>query len=166
MQNFLQNAEADIAKNREAVIERLVEFSLTDMLLFWGQEKDLIARQEKFWGPILEWAKDEFKAKFVTTNGLDVPEENRQAGYRMKEFLESLSDKELTAFYAAALDMKSVLLAAALVKGRITAQEAFDAAFLDELWQAENWGNDEEADKKRREMKQELETIGEYLKSR
>lgn len=159
----LEKARAEIAKNRSEVIERLVQFSLTDLLLFWGQEKDLMSRQTKIWGPILVWAEEKMQAKFVTTQGLDVPQENQTSGYRLKLFLESLSDKELTAFYAAALQMRSVLLAAALVKGKINAEEAFQAAFLDELWQAENWGSDEEAEKRRQTIKSEIIEIERFL---
>ncbi len=159
----LEKAREEIAKNRAEVIERLVQFSMTDLLLFWGQEKDLMERQTKIWGPILAWAEEKMKAKFVTTQGLDVPQENQTSGYRLKVFLESLSDKELTAFYAAALQMRSVLLAAALVRGKINAEEAFQAAFLDELWQAEIWGSDEEAEKRRQTIKSEIEEIERFL---
>lgn len=159
----LEKAREEIAKNRAEVIERLVQFSMTDLLLFWGQEKDLMERQAKIWGPILAWAEEKMKAKFVTTQGLDVPQENQTSGYRLKVFLESLSDKELTAFYAAALQMRSVLLAAALVRGKINAEEAFQAAFLDELWQAENWGSDEEAEKRRQTIKSEIIEIERFL---
>lgn len=159
----LEKAREEIAKNRVEVIERLVQFSMTDLLLFWGQEKDLIERQTKIWGPILAWAEEKMKAKFVTTQGLDVPQENQTSGYRLKVFLENLSDKELTAFYAAALQMRSVLLAAALVRGKINAEEAFHAAFLDELWQAEIWGSDEEAEKRRQTIKSEIEEIERFL---
>ena len=61
--------------------------------------------------------------------------------------------------------MRSVLLAAALVKGRINAKEAFDAAFLEELWQNESWGVDEEAAKRREEMREELQQIEDFLKN-
>ena len=159
----LEKAREEIAKNRAEVIERLVQFSMTDLLLFWGQEKDLMERQTKIWGPILAWAEEKMKAKFATTQSLDVPQENQASGYRLKVFLENLSDKELTAFYAAALQMRSVLLAAALVGGKINAEEAFQAAFLDELWQAENWGSDEEAEKRRQTIKSEIIEIERFL---
>ena len=79
--------------------------------------------------------------------------------------METLSDRELTAFYAAALKMRSVLLAAALVKGKINAEEAFRAAFLDELWQAETWGADEEAENRRQTIKNEICEIEKFLHS-
>ncbi len=164
MNLYLEKTAKEIGKDREEVIDRLVRFSLTDMMLFWGQNEDLVKRQEKIWGPLLEWANEEINTKFIRTQSLDVPEQEKTSGYRLKVFLEKLSDRELAAFYVAALNMKSVLLAAALVKGRINAKQAFEAAYLEELWQAENWGVEEEAEKRRAEVRQELVEIEKFLK--
>ena len=164
MNLYLEKTAKEIGKDREEVIDRLVRFALTDMMLFWGQNEDLVKRQEKIWGPLLEWANEEINTKFIRTQSLDVPEQEKTSGYRLKAFLEKLSDKELAAFYVAALNMKSVLLAAALVKGRINAKQAFEAAYLEELWQAENWGVEEEAEKRRAEVRQELVEIEKFLK--
>lgn len=161
----LKAALADMAANREEIIDKLVQFSQTDMLLFWGENKELMDRQQQLWGPILQWASDSMELKLKTTSSLDVPEQEKKTGYRMRLFLESLSDKELLAFFKAALDMRSVLLAAALVKGRLTAEDAFHAAFIEELWQSENWGVVEEAEQKRNELKQELIEIEKFLKA-
>ena len=58
---------------------------------------------------------------------------------------------------------KSVLLAAALVKKQITADEAFRAAFLEEIWQADKWGHDAEADQRREVIRQELIDVEKFL---
>ncbi|MBP3346138.1 MAG: hypothetical protein J6L86_03790 [Alphaproteobacteria bacterium] len=163
MSDYLNKTAAEIGKSRKEVIDRLVVFSQTDMLLFWGHEKDLIERQEKVWGPILQWANNEINVEFVKTQGLDVPE-NKASGEKLRDYLNSFSDKELAAFYVAALNMKSVLLAIALVKKRLSAEEAFNAAFLDELWQAESWGVEKEAEKRRSELKKELHEVEDFLK--
>ena len=93
-----------------------------------------------------------------------MPSQEEKSAERLKMFMESLSNKELAAFYVAALNMKSVLLASALIKGKINAKQAFEAAYLEELWQAENWGVEEEAEKRRQEVRQELKDIEEFLK--
>ena len=164
MNLYLEKTAKEIAKNREEVINRLVQFALTDMLLFWGQNKELVERQEKIWGPILKWASYEVNTKFIKTQSLDVPSQEEKSAERLKMFMESLSNKELAAFYVAALNMKSVLLASALIKGKINAKQAFEAAYLEELWQAENWGVEEEAEKRRQEVRLELKDIEEFLK--
>lgn len=162
----LEKAAVEIGANRREIADKIENFMMTDMLLFWGTEKDLVVRQEKLWGPILEWAKQVFETDFVKTHGLDVPEQDEKFGEKLRSFINNLSDRELAAFYLAALNMRSVLLAAALVKGRISAEEAFRAAYLEELWQAENWGADEEAEKKRGELRRELIDIEKFLKEK
>ena len=164
MNLYLEKTAKEIAKNREEVIDRLVQFALTDMLLFWGPNKELAERQEKIWGPILQWASYEVNTKFIKTQSIDVPSQEENSAQRLKMFMETLSNKELAAFYIAALNMKSVLLAAALIKGKINAQQAFEAAYLEELWQAENWGVETEAEKRRTEIRKELQEIETFLK--
>lgn len=164
MSDYLEKTAVDIAQNREEVIDRLAQFALSDMLLFWGQNKDLIERQEATWGPLLVWASEKVDANFKKTHNLDVPEQPEASGAKMLMFLNSLNNRELAAFYVAALNMKSVLLAAALIKGRINAEQAFEAANLEEIWQAENWGVEEEAEKRRLELKRELIEVEQFLK--
>lgn len=164
MSKYLEEVTKDIALHREEVIKGMVQLSLTDVLLFWGQQKELIERQKKAWEPILKWVNEILEAELKYTSSLDIPEQPKESGYRLQNFLEKLSDKELAGFYVAALNMKSVLLAAALVKGKVNSEEAFKAAFLEELWQNENWGVVDEAMKKREEMKQELVDVENFLK--
>ena len=82
----------------------------------------------------------------------------------LKNFMENLSDKELAAFYLAAVNTKSELLAAALVKGHITAEQAFDAANLEELWQSEHWGRESTSEQRRQDLKRELHDIEQFLR--
>lgn len=159
----LQKMLKEIPEQRSLILDKLVEFSLTDMMLFWGQNKELVAQQEKIWGPLLQWVEQEFDTKLKTTQNLDVPEQDQKLAYRLNFELQKLSDRQLVAFYAMALRTRSVLLALAFVKGKINAQEAFQAAVLEEIWQAEKWGKDEEAESRRQTMRQELEEIQDFL---
>ena len=160
----LEKSVAEIAKERDIVIEKLVKFSLSDMLLFWSSNEELIKRQQQYWTPILGWAKENLNTKFNITKTLDFPEQDSESGLKLKKFLQTLNDKELTGFYFAALNTRSILLAAALIKGKINAKQAFEASCLEELWQAEKWGNDEAAENRRKSLLQELEEIEAFIK--
>ena len=48
MTMFLEDAIPDISKNRDDVIEKLVQFSIADMLLFWGRKKSLSLSKKKY----------------------------------------------------------------------------------------------------------------------
>lgn len=164
MKTKLEKSITEIAKDRDIVIEKLVKFSLTDMLLFWSTNEKLFLRQQELWTPILIWAKENLDTKFNITKEINVPEQDSESSIKLKMFLETLTDKELTGFYFASLNMRSILLAAALIKGKITAQEAFEASCIEELWQAEQWGNDEAAENRRKSLLLELETIEDFIK--
>ena len=50
----------------------------------------------------------------------------------------------------------SIFLSLCALKKDISKNEIFQLSFLDELWQAENWGFDEETSQKRKETSIEL----------
>lgn len=164
MTTKLEKSVTEIAKDRETVINRLIDFSRTDMLLFWSGNQELSEIQQKLWMPVLLWAKEKFDTKFKTTQTLDVPEQENEVETKLKNFMQALSDKELTGFYYAALNMRSVLLAAALIKGQITADQAFEASCIEELWQAKHWGKEETADCRRQGLLKELQEIEAFVK--
>lgn len=160
----LEMAMDEIKNHREAVIDKLLQFSTSDALLFWGKDESLIEKQEEIWAPILNWAGNEFHTKYKTTDGIDIPEQDDYSGTGFKEFMKDLSDKELAAFYLAAMNTKSELVAAALVKGEINAEQAFNASYLEEIWQADHWGSEEVSQLGRESLKNELSDIEIFLK--
>lgn len=162
MLDFKQ-AEKEIKEHRSEVIEKLVEFSFTDVILFWSANDDIKSLQTEKWLPVLKWLNNRFKITLKETDGLTPPpqNENNRAGFT--EILEKMSLKTLTTYYLAAVRLKSPLLALALVEKKITASEAFELAYLEELYQSKSWGVDEEAEQGRQCVKNELLEIEEFL---
>ncbi|MBE6468163.1 MAG: hypothetical protein E7004_06210 [Alphaproteobacteria bacterium] len=163
MKKTLDKAVKEIGQYREEIEKKLLEFARTDLLFFWGEKRDLYLKQKTEWQPIIDWVEESMKVKVKKTDKLDVPD-NEEMQKPLKVAFAKMSDKELACYYAAALNMKSVLLALALVKGKINAQTAGKLSYLEELWQNEMWGNDEEAAKRRKERCDELVEIESYLK--
>lgn len=163
MKKILDKAVKEIAQYREEIEKKLLEFARTDLLFFWGEKRDLYLKQETEWQPIINWVEDALNVKVNKTDKLDTPD-NEEMQKPLKVAFERMNDKELACYYAAALNMKSVLLALALVKGKIDAQTAGKLSYLEELWQNEMWGTDEEAAKRRKERCDELVEIESYLK--
>lgn len=155
--------EQDVQKNKNAIIDRLVNFALNDVLLFWSTDKKVQKEQEKNWSPIIVWANQTVNVDFKKTDSLEVQSENVNTSSRLKDYLSSLSDKELSGFYIAALNMRSVLLALALVKGKINANEAFELSELEELYQARKWGTEPVAEARRNSIKNLLISTEKYL---
>ena len=73
--------------------------------------------------------------------------------------LTQFSDLEISALHRITNVTGSVFLSLCILKGDLHKNHAFELSFLDELWQAENWGNEEEASKKRDNISLELNRL-------
>lgn len=153
-----------VAAHRDETIEILRRYLQTDTLLFWSEEPTLFAYQKKHWQPILDVLNSVFKLELQTTTGI-MPPENEQTASGFEQHLNSMSDKELTGCFLAASEMKSVLLGLLLAKQKLSVAEAFNAAFLEELYQNQFWGEDAAAINTRKKVKSQLEKIAEFIKS-
>ncbi len=160
----LEQAVCEIEQHRDDIISKLVQFSKTDSLLFWDTDALVVEKQEQLWAPVLKWANQTLNAGYTSTDKFEVKELDKNSLTGLRHFMEGMSDKELAAFYLASMNMKSELLAAALIKGHINAAQAFDAAYLEELSQADRWGHDEIAEERRQNMKNELSAIENFLR--
>jgi chaperone required for assembly of F1-ATPase len=57
----------------------------------------------------------------------------------------------------------SLIIALALSQGRLDADAAFEAAYLDETWQVEQWGADESAAASRATARADLKTSARFF---
>lgn len=163
MEQNLKQVEEDIKQHRVEIIDRLVNFALNDVLLFWSTDKEVKKEQQEKWLPILKWVDDTLNTRFKQTTSLETDTSSKTAATELKKYLDNLSDKELTSFYVAALNMRSVLLAVAMIKGRINATEAFELSELEELYQARKWGSEPVAEARRNSIKDSLISAEKYL---
>lgn len=162
--NFTKLQE-DVEANREEITEKLIIFSRSDALLFWSSDKKLQKEQERLWLPVLVWANNTLNTDFKSTIGLEVENTDKKRYFELKNFLEGLSGKEITALYLTAINTRSVLLGVAMVNGYGNAEQIFDLAELEELYQANRWGHEEVAEARRQSIKDTLKSIEKYLKS-
>lgn len=155
MQKNLSKAVEDIAKYKSSMQQQLLEFSQTDMLFFFSEKKELYKLQKQYWMPIIEWAEKLLGMKLTISNSLSVPS-NEGLKEALEKQIKLLNDKEFCCWYAAALNMRSVLLGLALIKNKCNAKDAAYLSALEELWQNEQWGEDEEAKEARTIKEKEL----------
>ena len=70
---------------------------------------------------------------------------------------------ELTALHAVTTGCGSVVLGLALLEGRIEADEAFALSQLDESFEIEQWGEDEEAERRRAAVREDIRSAAHFL---
>jgi chaperone required for assembly of F1-ATPase len=141
----LANAAIDrIAPDPGRFAAGLSTYAESELLCYRaGDPPPLVARQADRWDPLLAWACARFDVAFTLVTGVMHQPQPLQT-------LETLGNsvRSYPAFILAALSplvtiSGSLVLALALLEGVLTPDAAFDAAFLEELWQEELWGADD-----------------------
>ena len=138
-----------VAIAREEVAAEVRKYLGSDLLCYRAERPDaLIARQSAHWDPILAWARDALGAHFVVTTGIthvaQPPEAIAAAARAIPQ-----DPWKLGAVSVVTTLSGSALLALALAAGATTREAAWAAAHVDEDWNAEFWGHDELALKRR-----------------
>ncbi|MEK7245518.1 MAG: ATP12 family protein, partial [Pseudomonadota bacterium] len=106
---------------------------------------DLVRRQEEQWNPLLGWAAARFGARLAVGAGVMPIAQPGDAVAALEAAVAGLDDWTLAAAGVMTWASESLVLALAVVEGRIGGEEALALAVLDEIWQNEQWGEDREA---------------------
>ena len=159
-----EDTQKYVTENTPQIITTLTEFAQTDVLLFWHPKAEINAAQQHQWQPILDKINADLNSVFKPSVALDVLPQNQTSAQIFAQKIAALPPAKLTALYIAALNLKSPLLAYAMVQKIISADDAFTSAFLEELQQNKSWGEDAEAVQKRARIKAEIKQIEEYIK--
>lgn len=147
-----------VAPQREAVIDQLAAYAAHDQLCYWAEgPADLIARQRTTWQPLLDWAALTFDAPLTVTQGIVSVAQPPETLAALRRAIAGTDDLTLAALSSAVTAAGSVVIALGLRDRHIGAEDAYAAAQLDELYQAERWGEDREAIKSRAGIRRDLE---------
>jgi chaperone required for assembly of F1-ATPase len=153
-----------VRRERPAVIDHLVKYATTDLLCYRAEgPAELRDRQQDSWQPLLDWAQETFRARLTVTDGIVPVEQPAVAVAKLKTAVEELDDVSLAALASLTTASGSLVIGLALVHGHIDAKGAVEASELDERWQNEKWGEDEEEIKRRDEVKSEIENAVKLL---
>lgn len=148
----LANTIIDGVADAPAAVAAEVEKYLASDLVFYRASTPaaLVARQAAAWDPLLDWAKDTFGARFTPTQGLafvaQPPEALAAIGAAFACDEGNAKDIwRLGASHVVTTLTGSALIALALARGRLPAEEAWAVAHVDEDWNMDQWGRDEPA---------------------
>jgi chaperone required for assembly of F1-ATPase len=127
----------------EPVIREIARYLGSDLLFYRveGPER-LVARQAALWDPLIGWARDELGARFMLGEGVVYVEQPDTSLAAARAAIPA-DPWQIGALSSVTTLTGSALLALALLRGRISVEEAWTAANVDEDWNLELWGRDE-----------------------
>jgi len=161
----LANTAIDrVAGDRQRIIDEIVKFAGTDQVSYRAEEPEsLVQRQAEHWNPVLDWAMAQLDAPFATTAGIVHRQQPVEALGAFARHVEKIDHWSLTALHNLATITGSALTAAMLASGALDREAAWRAAFVDEDWEAEQWGRDEEAARRRAALRREFDACVDFL---
>jgi chaperone required for assembly of F1-ATPase len=147
----LSNSVIDGVAGREAeVIADIIGYAGSDLICYRAAGPDkLVALQELHWEPIAVWSKSDLGAPLRLAAGVMHVAQAPASLEMIRRRLAGLDAWSLTALHVMTGLTGSVLLALAVALGRLTPEEAWAAAHVDEDFQISQWGEDEEAVQRR-----------------
>ncbi|MSO89739.1 MAG: ATPase [Rhodospirillaceae bacterium] len=145
------------AADRAAVIDRVAAFAGTDLICYRANSPSALAqRQATQWQPLIDWAAGQFGARLHVVDAIAPCPQPPAALATLREAVNVFDDLRLAALEAAVMAAGSLIIGLALAEGRLDADEAAAMSQLDELFQAERWGDDPDAVRSREERRQTL----------
>lgn len=130
-----------------AVADMLAGYGGTDLLSYRASGPATLAeRQAAGWDPLIDWAARALRAPLKITEGVIPVAQDAGALARLRARLDALTPWQLTALHDLVTLPGSLILGLAVLEGRLDADAAHALSRIDETFQAERWGRDDEAE--------------------
>ncbi len=146
-----------MTKSANAAIDKVtVQFAeVAAMLAAYGDSdltcyraagpRALADRQAAAWDPLLDWAAERFGARLIPVEGVIHHAQPTASLAGLRAPLDAMSAFELTAMHDLVSLSGSLVMALAASETHLPPQELWRRSRIDEDWQIEQWGRDEEA---------------------
>lgn len=134
----------NVAQNHRAVAAMIAEYGDTDLLCYRAEAPaELIARQGADWDPLLAWVADELEAPLTAGTGVTHVPQPEASLAALSARVHALDAFRLAALHDLVALSGSLVIGLAVLEGHRAAEALWDLSRIDEIWQAEQWGEDE-----------------------
>jgi chaperone required for assembly of F1-ATPase len=163
---LLNSAIDGVAHTMAETRADILSYAGSDLLCYRAEEpENLVARQAHAFDPVLRWAADLLGARFKLTNGMMHVAQPSEGLAAIGAELDAYDDPVALAALSVMTTLTgSALLALAVGRGFLSAEAAWQAAHVDEDFQAERWGADAEATARRKGRWREFEAAATALR--
>ena len=139
-----------VAPHPEGVAYKLVAYGDTATLLYRADpDEPLHARQLEVWEPIVTGFEAREGVKLVRVSGIIHRQQDEAAMARLRDRLATLDPYSLAGVEAMTTLAASLVIGLSATEPDADGDGLWDAASLEEEWQADLWGRDEEAEDRR-----------------
>ena len=141
-----------VALDPDYALAQILPYGETDTLCYRAEPGDALRReQDLLWEPLLCAAEARLDLRFERVSGVLHRAQPAETRERLRQLLEGTDPFRLAALQTLTALAASLVIGLAAVDSAADAElvELWNAANLEEDWQAERWGRDEEAEVRR-----------------
>ena len=136
----------NVAIQFAVVAHDLARYGETDLLCYRATApQQLIDRQADAWDPLLEWSAAALRAPLIATAGVMHIRQPETSIAKLRAQVHAFTPFQLAAVHDLIAISGSLILALAVTRGRLSLDEAWRLSRIDESWQNELWGVDDDA---------------------
>ena len=141
------NAALDkVATQKDEVVEMLAAYGDCDLLCYRAAGPvELISLQQAAWDPLLDWSAQSLGAPLMAKEGVIHAPQAPETLDRLTALVADMDNFGLAAFHDLVAMSGSLILALAVTRKRLSADDAWAVSRIDEDWQITQWGEDDEA---------------------
>jgi chaperone required for assembly of F1-ATPase len=162
---FANSVVQGVVDQTEAVRDDVAKYFGSDLLFYRaGHPEGLVAREATHWDPVLFWAAEKLGAHFILAEGVMHVRQPDSAIAVARAALPA-DPWKIAALHVITALTGSALLALALFHGVIDQDQVWVAAHVDEDWNAEKWGVDDEVAARRAAKLVDFKAAVEVLKA-
>ncbi len=162
---FANSVVQGVTDNVADVTGDVAKYFASDLLFYRaGHPEGLVTREAAHWDPVLFWARDTLGAHFILAEGVMHVRQPDSAVAAARGALPT-DPWAIAALHVITTLTGSALLALALFHGVIDPDQVWAAAHVDEDWNAEKWGVDEEVAARRAAKLVDFNAVAAVLKA-
>lgn len=161
----LANTAIDQTPSTRAMsLESIAGYASTDLVCHRAETPaTLVQRQADVWGPLVDWARHDLGAPLKVVSGVIAADQPHAARTAFAAAADACDDFTLTGLARAVGIAGSGVIGLAMARGRLSADAAYAAACLDDLWQLETWGEDFVARERLNALREEFTALGAWF---
>jgi chaperone required for assembly of F1-ATPase len=135
-----------VGPERARIVADIAGYGATDLVCYRAsQPPTLVEREAQAWDPLLDWLRRRYDVSLKATSGIVAVAQPIATMEALTRVVEGHDDFALAGLATMVHAVGSLVIGLAVAEGEITPEQAAHAAQLDELYQAERWGEDKEA---------------------
>ncbi len=156
----IDGGEAVLSECRQDIINYLG----SDLLCYRADAPHALAsRQAEQWDPFIHWFNEAFGQTLIVTTGIVAVQQSDATLRAVSNALIHETPEAIHALRIATALSGSAVLALALWKSGFDKNEIFNASRVDEQFQVERWGADEEASLREDRLRREFLSVAQFM---